>query len=92
MLQLKIRPPECKQDFPSICPCDLVFDLRRITELNKCHDDWLIIVDSKVLTSNLLTTDKSRSQKLTMRTSCSGELNIKHQIKSGRHNLRHLNI
>ncbi|KAH3861230.1 hypothetical protein DPMN_024157, partial [Dreissena polymorpha] len=51
--------------------------------LNKFHEDWAINVESRELTRQMLTphngqrtTDKKRSQKLTISTLCSGELKI----------------
>ncbi|KAH3884582.1 hypothetical protein DPMN_008565 [Dreissena polymorpha] len=60
---------------------ELIQDIIETNLLTKFHEDWTINVASRELTRQMLTlhngqrmTDKKRSQKLTMRTLCSGEL------------------
>ncbi|KAH3851995.1 hypothetical protein DPMN_094484 [Dreissena polymorpha] len=59
----------------------LIQDIIETNRLTKFYEDWTINVASRELTSQMLTphnarrtTDKRRSQKLTMSTLCSGEL------------------
>ncbi|KAH3713429.1 hypothetical protein DPMN_073222 [Dreissena polymorpha] len=60
---------------------ELIQDITENNLLTKLHEDWTINVASRELTRQMLkqhngrrTTDKRRSQKLTMSTLCSGEL------------------
>ncbi|KAH3841786.1 hypothetical protein DPMN_097826 [Dreissena polymorpha] len=55
----------------------LLQDIIETNLLTKFHEDWTINVASRVFTRQMLTTDKRRSQKLTMSTLCSGELKKK---------------
>ncbi|KAH3729522.1 hypothetical protein DPMN_055493 [Dreissena polymorpha] len=61
---------------------EFIRDIIETNILTKFHEDWTINVASRVLTRQMLTphdgrrtTDKRRTQKLTMSTLCSGELN-----------------
>ncbi|KAH3809928.1 hypothetical protein DPMN_138310 [Dreissena polymorpha] len=58
---------------------ELIQDIIKTNLLTKFHEDWTINVASRELTRQMLTphnaqqtTDKKRSQKLTMSTLCSG--------------------
>ncbi|KAH3814199.1 hypothetical protein DPMN_142693 [Dreissena polymorpha] len=60
---------------------EIIYDIIENNLLTKFHEDWKINVASKELTRQMLmahdrrrTTDKKRSQKLTMSMLCSGEL------------------
>ncbi|KAH3787031.1 hypothetical protein DPMN_165150 [Dreissena polymorpha] len=62
---------------------ELIQDIIETYLLTEFHEDWTINLTSRVLTRQMLTphnarrtTDKRRSQKLTMSTLCSGELKI----------------
>ncbi|KAH3846013.1 hypothetical protein DPMN_088309 [Dreissena polymorpha] len=62
---------------------ELIQDIIETNLLTKCHEDWTINVASRELTRQMLTphngrrtTDKRRSQKLTMSTLCYGKLKI----------------
>ncbi|KAH3847247.1 hypothetical protein DPMN_089566 [Dreissena polymorpha] len=75
----KNAPPLGSPVFQAIVTIfELIQDIIETNFLTKCHEDWTINVASRVLTRQMLTphngrrtTDKRRSQKLTMSTLCS---------------------
>ncbi|KAH3890404.1 hypothetical protein DPMN_014485 [Dreissena polymorpha] len=69
---------------------ELIQDIIETNLLTKFHEDWTINVASRELTRQMLTphkgqqtTDKKRSQKLTMSTLCSGGYNMMFKKKIG---------
>ncbi|KAH3873712.1 hypothetical protein DPMN_036948 [Dreissena polymorpha] len=80
--RVKIAPPLGSHVFQAnIIIFELIQNIIETNLLTKFHEDWTINVASRVLTRQMLmlhdgrrTTDKRRSQKLTMSTLCLGEL------------------
>ncbi|KAH3825044.1 hypothetical protein DPMN_126906 [Dreissena polymorpha] len=79
VLTMKNAPPLGSHVFQAnVTIFKLIQDIIETNRLNKFHEDWTINVVSRVLTRQMLTphdtrrtTDKRRSQKLTMSTLCS---------------------
>ncbi|KAH3716865.1 hypothetical protein DPMN_059596 [Dreissena polymorpha] len=82
LLTKKNAPPLGSNFFQAnVTIFELIQDIIETNVLTKFHEDWTINVASRELTRQMLTphnaqgtTDKKRSQKLTMSTLCSGEL------------------
>ncbi|KAH3752396.1 hypothetical protein DPMN_187013 [Dreissena polymorpha] len=80
--RVKNAPPLGSHVFQAnVTIIELIQDIIETNLLTKFHEDWTINVASRELTRQMLTahdgrrtTDKKRSQKLTMSTLCSGEL------------------
>ncbi|KAH3700877.1 hypothetical protein DPMN_075858 [Dreissena polymorpha] len=82
--RVKNAPPLGSHVFQAnITIFELIQDIIETNLLTKFHEDWTINLASRELTRQMLTphnaqrtTDKKRSQKLTMSTLCSGELKM----------------